>query len=166
MQTDPIDDILRREGGFVDHPADRGGPTNFGITQATLSAWRGRQATVNDVRLLPRAEARQIYADQFIVQPRFDKIADARLRHLVIDAGVHSGPARAAQWLQAAAGVTADGVVGPRTLAAVNTADARVLYNRFLAQRVRFIGRLITNDTRQAAFAAGWANRIAEFLEA
>ena len=50
-----IDDVIRREGGFVDHPHDRGGPTNFGITQATLSRHLGRPASVADVRRLSRA---------------------------------------------------------------------------------------------------------------
>ena len=50
--ADLIDDILRREGGYVNHPADKGGPTNFGITQDTLSRYIGRQALISDVKNL------------------------------------------------------------------------------------------------------------------
>jgi lysozyme family protein len=53
--------ILRREGGFVNHPADRGGPTHYGITQATLQAWRGRAVSEEDVRALSVEEAKAIY---------------------------------------------------------------------------------------------------------
>lgn len=74
----------------------------------------------------------------------------------MVDAGVHSGPRRAVEWLQTALGVSADGVLGPRTRAALMSADPVALYRRVLAARLRFLGRQITQDRRQAAFAAGW----------
>ena len=60
---------------------------------------------------------------------------------------------------------TADGVIGPKTRAALAQADQGVLYGKVLGQRLRHLGRLITNDPKQSAFAAGWMNRIAEFVE-
>lgn len=161
---DLIDDILRREGGYVDHPADRGGPTKYGITQDTLSQWRGHRVGKDAVQALTEAEARRIYQRQYIERPGFDKIEDATLRELIVDCGVNHGPARAAKWLQRAAGVTADGDVGPITLEAVNTAIPQVLFNRVLAARLEFYGRLITRDPAQSVFAAGWMARAAEFL--
>lgn len=160
-----IDDILRREGGFVDHPEDRGGPTKYGITQATLADWRGETVSAEDVRDLTEAEAREIYLRLYVRDPRFDRIQHPRLRHLVVDCGVHHGPARAARWLQRAAGVTADGAVGPITLQAVAQASGGELYRQVLARRTRVIGRLITRKPSQAAFAAGWAARTAELIE-
>lgn len=162
-----IDEIIAREGGFVDHPSDRGGPTNWGITQATLSEYRGRDVTVDDVRQLTRDEAREIYEITYINAPRFNQIHYQPLRDLVIDCGVNHGTRRAARWLQRAAGVGDDGVVGPITLRAVNErSDARELYRKVLATRARFFGRLITRDRAQAAFAAGWLDhRVAAFIE-
>ena len=97
-----LDDILRREGGYVNHPADRGGATNFGITAQTLGAWRklGRAATAAEVQALTETEARAIYRQQYITGPGFETIAHPALLHLLVDAGVHSGPKRAVQWLQ------------------------------------------------------------------
>ena len=89
----------------------------------------------------------------------------AALLHLLVDAAVHSGPKRAVQWLQSALGVAADGVIGPKTRAALAAADQGVLYGKVLGQRLRHLGRLITNDPEQSAFAAGWMNRMAEFVE-
>ena len=89
----------------------------------------------------------------------------AALLHLLVDAGVHSGPKRAVQWLQSALGVMADGVIGAQTRAALAAADQGVLYGKVLGQRLRHLGRLITNDPKQSAFAAGWMNRMAEFVE-
>lgn len=163
--NDTISEIIRREGGYVWHGADRGGPTNHGITQATLSDYRGRPATVDDVRGLTEEEARAIYADLYISRPGFDQIADDRLREAVVDYGVNSGTATAARALQRAAGVAVDGAVGPRTLEAVNSGDAAAIRRRVIAERLRHIGRIITNNPTQAVFAAGWANRIAEFIE-
>ncbi len=160
-----IDAVLRREGGFVDHPADRGGPTKYGVTQDTLSAWRGAPATPADVAGISTAEARRIYKKLYIQDPRFDRIDDERLRMLVVDCAVNHGVGWATRRLQEAVGADVDGVVGPLTLSAVNAADPAAVYRRLLAARCRFYGRLIANDPSQAAFAAGWTARLAEFIE-
>ena len=160
-----IDHILRREGGFVDHPADQGGSTNYGITQRTLKQYRGRPVTVGELRALEEGETRLIYERLYIRGPGFDRIRSRRLRALVIDCAVNHGPSRAARWLQAAVGTRVDGVFGPLTLAAANAAEEETLYKRVLAQRCRFYGQIIARDPSQAAFAAGWAARLAEFIE-
>ena len=110
-------------------------------------------------------EARAIYRQRYVADPGFEGIKHPPLLALLVDAGVHSGPKRAVEWLQTALGVSADGVLGPRTRAALMSADPVVLYRRVLATRLRFLGRLITQDRRQAAFAAGWMNRLAEWVE-
>lgn len=56
-----ISDIIQREGGYINHPDDRGGPTNWGITQATLSRHRGHSVTADEVRALTQGEAATIY---------------------------------------------------------------------------------------------------------
>lgn len=166
MSESIIDGIIHREGGFVNHPADRGGPTNWGITQAKLSEWRRKPVTVDDVRNLTEGEARQIYRHEYIVGPGFANITDEPLRELVVDCGVNHGTRRASQWLQSVAGVHTDGIVGPKTLHAVNFGNSKLLYRKLLAMRCRFFGRLISNDHSQAVFAAGWLNhRVAEFIE-
>lgn len=163
---DIIDAIIRREGGFVDHAADRGGATNHGITLQTLSEHRGQEATVDDMRNLTEHEAREIYVQRYVNDPNFYQITHPELRALIIDCAVNHGPVRAAMWLQQAAGVLDDGVVGPVTLDAVNSNPGEMLYLHVLADRCRFYGKLITRDPSQAAFAHGWANRVAEFIEA
>lgn len=162
-----LDDILRREGGYVNHPADRGGPTKFGITAQTLGEWRrlGRAASAEEVRALTEEEARAIYRQRYLVEPGFEAITHPALLALLVDSAVHSGPKRAVQWLQTALGVTADGVIGPKTRAALAQADPGALYAKVLGQRLRHLGRLITQDPKQSAFAAGWMNRLAEFVE-
>lgn len=162
-----INDIIRREGGFINHPIDRGGPTKYGITAKTLENWHhlGRTATSDEVARLTESEAREIYHHQYIVEPGFDAIANQALLALLVDSSVHSGPQKAVQWLQEALGVTVDGVIGPNTLAALAATDQNKLYTKVLGVRLRHLGRLITNDPKQSVFAAGWMNRMAEFVE-
>jgi lysozyme family protein len=167
-----IDNIIRREGGYVNHPADRGGPTNFGITQRAWSAYIGRAASETEMRSITLPEAMEFYFQEYIVKPKFDKIHDPHLRELVIDAGVNHGPRHAAKWLQAAASDLAagvrlaqDGAIGPLTLSAVNHADPQELFLWVCAYRIRLYGRLVAQDRSQAAFISGWNNRVAEFLE-
>ena len=160
-----IEGILRREGGWVDHPADRGGPTKYGITLRTLSRWRGSRAIAEDVRTLTKEQARRIYRHLFIEKHGFDRIENPRLRVVVVDCAVHHSPARAARWLQKAAGVKVDGRCGPVTLGAANAAPAKSLRLRVLASRVRSMGATITADHSQAVFAKGWTVRVAKFMD-
>ena len=99
---DMIAAVIRREGGYVDHPADRGGPTKYGITQATLSGWLGRAASANDVANMSEATARDIYKANYFIKPGFDAIPDPALQALMFDFGVNSGPAAATKALQTA----------------------------------------------------------------
>lgn len=158
-----LEDILLREGSaYTDDPVDLGGPTKYGITQATLSAYRGRQVAAWEVAGLTRAEALEIYRGRY-VRP-FEFIPDDNLLDLVVDSGVNHGVGRAAKWLQAAAGVETDGAIGPKTRAAVLARAPQTLYAAVLATRARFYGRIITDNPSQARFAAGWMNRLAGFI--
>lgn len=164
---DIIADIVRREGTrYTDLTSDRGGPTKYGVTQATLAAWRKHAVTADDVAALGEAEATAIYQDIYIRRPHFDGVGDAKLRALAVDSAVLHGVNRAVTWLQQAAGCQADGLLGPASLHAVNSGDPARLHGSLLALRITFIGRLITRDPAQAEFAAGWLARVAEFLAA
>ena len=158
-----IDAILRREGGFVDHPADRGGPTKFGITLATLTEYRKpAPVTADDVKALTEPEARQIFW-KIYVGPFVDWTPHQVLP-LVVDSAVLHGVGRATQWLQRAAAVKDDGAIGPATRAAVSAMDGALLHRKVLAARVRSLGKTIQMPG-QVVFAAGWLNRVAEFIE-
>jgi len=64
-----VADILRREGGFTDNPADRGGPTNFGITHKTLARYKGRPVTKAEVKAMPMDLAVEIYLRNYYNGP-------------------------------------------------------------------------------------------------
>jgi lysozyme family protein len=160
-----IDDIIQREGGFVDNPADRGGPTKYGITQATLAEARGRSVTRDDIAALTVGEARAIYRRKYVDEPGFASIPDPLLG-LVVDTAVHSGVKAAVLMLQKALGVApVDGILGPATKAAMQRAGTDLLYRRFLAERIRYLGEVIRSRPANAVFAAGWMNRVADFVD-
>lgn len=162
-----IDGILAREGSeYTDKPKDRGGPTKFGVTLTTLAGWRKTLVTPVDVEHLSIEEARAIYQHRYIDEPGFAAVTDDRLRALLVDWGVNSGPANAIIGLQRCLGVAADGIFGSATLAALTTVSADKLYYRVAGQRIRFLGRFITAHPEQAVFAAGLFNRCADFVEA
>jgi len=166
-----IDDILRREGGFVHHPADRGGPTKHGITQRTLSAYLGRAATVEEVRSLSAELAAEIYRRDYFLAPRLDGLP-ARIQPFVFDSAVNHGPRRAVRLVQQvcdAAGfgpIAPDGIFGPQTRRAAAEAD-RVMGAWLLAalveERRNLYRQIVAHDPSQRVFLDGWMNRVAEF---
>lgn len=174
-----ITGVLQREGWdkYTNHPADKGGPTKWGITLQAWRDWLHDQVLGADaVMAITEAEAREFYRVLYITGPHFDKIADAHLRELCIDAGVNHGPRHPIKWVQWAAEVAQDGNLGPLTLAAVNACAPLELFLWVCAFRIRLYGRLTSGDLQlkaakaaglnlQAEFTAGWCNRVAEFLE-
>ena len=147
--------IFSEEGGYVDNPADPGGATNMGITIATLSAWKGRRVSPEDVQNLTRATATEIYQAQF-----WNKIDGNDLPpgidYAVFDFAVNSGPGRAAKMLQGVLGVPEDGVIGAKTVAAANMRSAGEIINALCDARASWLKSLSTAST----FGKGWLARV------
>ena len=158
-----LDEVIRREGGYVHDPVDRGGPTHYGITQRTLRAWRGHPVTAADVHRLTRDEARAIYQRRYVDAPGFATLPD-RLRAQVIDNAVTSGPRQAIRDLQRAiGGIRVDGKLGPKTCAALTRRGVAVVHAQLIQVRAARIGRIVQRDPSQARFLNGWLTRITAF---
>lgn len=162
---DIITDVMKAEGWdtYTNHPADRGGPTKWGITLKAWSEWRGRPMTSNEVKLITEDQAREFYEAAYVRRPKFDQLP-LEIRPVVVDCGVNHGVRIAAKWLQRAVGATQDGVIGPQTLDATRRTDPWAIYLRICAYRFKLYGRLVTGDPSQAVFASGWNNRGAKWL--
>jgi lysozyme family protein len=173
-----IDALLEREGGYVNNPADRGGPTNFGITEAVARA----QGYTGAMQALPRQEAVEIYTRLYWLRPRFDEVARRApsVAAELFDTGVNMGPAVAVTFLQRALtalnrndrdypDLVPDGRIGTVTLAALDAflaargaASGETVLLRALEalQGERYI-RLAELRPANEAFLYGWlANRI------
>ena len=173
-----IAELIAREGGYVNHPADKGGPTRFGITEAVARAHGYRGA----IAKLPREEAEAIYRRLYWLRPRFDAVAERApaVAAELFDTGANMGPAVAATFLQRAltalnrngkdcADLVPDGRVGPVTLAALDAfLDVRgrdrgetVLLRALEALQGERYLRLAEKRPANEAFLYGWlANRL------
>lgn len=154
--------VLAREAGYVNHPADRGGPTNHGITQRTYDAYqRSIGALPQSVKLITDTEVETIYRLRYWQPIKGDSLPWP-LALAVFDWAVNSGPETAVKHLQRLAGVDDDGQMGPVTLAASASVDVDL----YIDERARFYGRIIEADPTQKVFEKGWANRLVAMREA
>lgn len=103
-------ELLRHEGGYVDHPADPGGATKYGITIGTLSKWRGKPATKADVKALSPDEARDIYRSHYWSAVKGDDLP-AGVDALAFDIAVNHGVGRWKQWAPIIKGLSAKDAV-------------------------------------------------------
>lgn len=148
--------VLKYEGGYSDHPSDPGGATKYGITHAVLAQHRGTSVTKADVRALTHEEAGEIYRGRYWDKARCGALP-AGLDLAVFDCAVNQGIGRAARLLQEALKVTADGAIGPATLAAVAAAPTDDLLAEFMARRMRAYASL---TTLFRTFGLGWSRRL------
>jgi len=162
---DILEDVLRREGNiYTDRADDPGGPTKYGITLADLRVDRP-DATAADVAALTKDEAVEIFARRYLVRPGFTAVSYRPLRALLVDFGVHSGPAQAIKELQRLLGVEDDGILGPITVAAANLYPSpRVLLNRLAVARILFLAGIVARKPEMTWALVGWMRRATEFL--
>jgi lysozyme family protein len=167
-----IDDVIRREGGYVDHPADRGGPTKYGITQAAMDAYTREHGFPPVVaRLIHEADAHQIYKVSYYRQPGIDKLPPD-IQPFVFDSAVNHGAPQAIKFVQQGCNlfrtnrIAVDGICGPATQSAAESAYSihrdEFLYV-MLSLRLDFYKQIVEHDPSQYAFWDGWMNRLDEF---
>lgn len=157
--------ILSFEGGFANHPNDKGGATNKGVTIAT---WRAvgydkdgdGDIDVDDLRLLTdRDVVERVLRPHYWDRWRADELRSQSVANLVVDWVWASGKHGITN-VQRVVGVKQDGIVGAKTLAAVNNQDQHALFDRIFRERVAFIELIVARDRSQGVFRAGWLRRL------
>ncbi|MEN9543910.1 MAG: hypothetical protein RLZZ598_743 [Pseudomonadota bacterium] len=169
---DRIDSIIstmidRWEGGYSHHPADRGGPTKFGITAKTLADYLRRPVTAETVRALPRSQALAIYRERYWHGANIDRLSEP-LQPVVFDMAVNLGPANAVRVLQQALGdlghpIIGDGIIGKVTAGvaarALERHGARRVVDAICDRRRDYYTDLIARNPSQKVFRNGWFER-------
>lgn len=151
--------LLEREGGFVDHPSDKGGPTNRGITLNTFREHYGKDRGVEDLRNMTDAQWEHIIRTGYWDRCRADDIASQSVAEIIVDWYVNSGSV-AVRRVQEIVNVRPDSKAGPVTVAAINAADARALFERIREARKTFYRKIVERDPSQSVFLKGWLGRI------
>lgn len=150
---------LRWEGGYVNHPADRGGETNKGVTTATYRAYRQRKGLpVQSVRAITDAEVRDIYESQYWT-PAQCSLMQRPLAIVHFDTAINFGVGGAAMFLQDLLNVSIDRSIGPVTRAAIAQADHPSVAQRYCQSRIDYRYRRVNADATQQVFLRGWLNR-------
>lgn len=166
-----IDDVIKTEGGFVNHPRDKGGPTKYGITLKTLEKWRNDQLDAIDVKMLTKSEAAEIYEHNYYYKPGVDGLPEL-IQGVVFDMCVNMGPVNAIKVMQLVIHkmgppIAIDGVIGPRTrqsvLIACNVCGNEVL-RQICAVRINYYRGIVERHPDQEVFLEGWINRAEMFL--
>lgn len=144
--------LMKHEGGYVNHPKDPGGETMWGVTKRVAQA----HGYNGPMRQLPKATAQKIAEKSYWQAIHGDELPRAVAWQLV-DAAYNHGNRQAVKFLQRAIGASADGLIGPRTLAAVKSMDQNDILLKFNAERLEFYANLGTF----LAFGRGWTRRVA-----
>lgn len=156
--------VLKHEGGFVNHPNDPGGATNKGVTLATFRRYVKTNGTVADLKAITDAQVATVYYRHYWAAVNAQALPSG-VDYAVFDFAVNSGPDRAVKYLQAVLGVSQDGRVGPKTIAAAQAANARDVIDTLCDNRLAFMKRIKNRKTGQMlwpTFGKGWTRRVAE----
>jgi lysozyme family protein len=150
--------LLEHEGGYVNHPSDPGGPTNFGITIADYRKYTNPGATAANVRTMTLDEAKAIYRAKYWDALRCDELP-VGIDYAVFDYGVNSGIARSGRVFRRVLNLPDDiNIITDEVIAAARVSDAGAIIAAICDERLRFLQSLKT----WAVFGKGWSRRVAE----
>lgn len=157
--------ILKWEGGFVNDPDDLGGATNMGVT---IGTWKScsydkdgdGDIDVDDLHLLTREDVvNRVLKPHYWDRWKADLIQDQSVANILVD-WVWASGAHGIKIPQRLLGVTMDGIVGPKTIAAVNAKNPRELFDMIKIARFDFIEDICRKRPANNKFKRGWMNRI------
>lgn len=157
------------EKGYVNNPRDRGGPTKYGVTQATLSKWIRRPASIDDVKNLKLDTAHEIFKAWYWDAMSLDGVKGP-IDACMFDIGIVSGisiPPKFAQSICNAHGshLIEDGHLGPKSLEAINAMDTAVFIRDFSVKTENRFRAIVAHRPSQMVFLKGWLNRAHRLLQ-
>ena len=151
--------ILRWEGGYINDQADLGKQTNKGVTLSTYRSVFGKNKTVSDLKKITDEQWEFIFKKFYWDKWKADDIKDQNVANILVDWLWCSG-SYGIKIPQRVIGVSVDGIVGSKTIAAINARDGRELFDTIKQERKDFIDRICQTRPQNRKFKNGWMNRI------
>lgn len=155
--------VLNNEGGFILHEVDgdRGGQTYAGIARNHHPGWDGWEfIDSNDLNNPALTDAvEDFYRANFWNRLRADVISPQKIAETIFDFAVNAGLGTAAKLAQSVVGVSQDGVIGPKTLALLNSIDEEIFVAKYALAKMTRYAEICRRDPRQSKFLLGWLNR-------
>jgi lysozyme family protein len=156
---------LENEGGFINDPLDRGGPTKWGITLATLAKWRQRPSGLDDIKNLTPAEMQDIYKAWYWAPLGCELIVDSTISTAMFDIGVVRGIFASAKCAQnvcrklGANALVVDGHIGPSSIIALNAMPKKEFIYSFTTYAETGFRATAEQRPSQRKFLNGWLAR-------
>lgn len=155
--------IKKWEGGFVNDPYDLGGATNMGITIGTFTYYRKLKGfvapSITELKNISDKEWLDILKTLFWDKWKADEIENQSVANILVD-WVWASGSYGIKLPQKILEVNIDGIVGPKTIAAVNAQDSEKLFKAIKAERIAFIERICQSRKANNRYKKGWLNRI------
>ena len=155
-----LEKLMKLEGGYINHPNDKGGCTNKGITISTFQHYYGSDKTCEDLKQITEEQVEYIYRKGYWNPCLADKIQCPIIAYLIVDWAVNSGVKTAIKNVQKIVGTTADGIMGNMTLTAINEHPCKELFNKIKEARLDFYHNIVKRNPSQKVFLKGWENRL------
>ncbi len=155
--------IKKWEGGFVNNPSDPGGATNSGVTLSTFRSVYGKDKTVQDLKNMTMEQWEYIFKKKFWDRWKADDIDNQAIANLLVDwlwaSGVYG-----IKYPQEVLGVKTDGIVGLKTLAAINYyPNKKELFDKLWNRRKKHFEDIVRNRPQSKVFLKGWLRRLSDF---
>ena len=150
-----LDLVLKSEGGFVNHPSDPGGMTNLGVTKRVWEEYTGHEADEKIMRGLTPEKVAPLYEQRYW-RPTYCEVLPRGLDLLIFSMGINAGTGRCVKLLQSSIGCVADGVIGPRTMELIKSANVADLIRKYSEARREYYRSLKNFPT----FGKGWLARV------
>ena len=164
--TYALERTMAFEGGWSNHPSDRGGRTKYGVTQGTLDAYNDRMGRAIALSRLTPDQAADVYWIMYWLEMRIDKLPSI-VQGLMFDWSVHAG-FFAIRSMQRHVKTKADGAIGPVTLAALDKFifdKGNGIVRALAIRRMKHLCRLVRRDRKQGDFIVGWFDRVSYWLQ-
>lgn len=152
--------IKKWEGGYANIKEDKGGCTMKGVTIGTFRKYFGQDKTCTNLKEITDEQWAHIFKNGYWDPCKADEIVDQSIANIIVDWAWMSGVKTVSKKIQTLVGVTADGIIGKQTLAAINNANAPELFESIYNERKKFYYNIVEKTPSQKKFLNGWLNRL------